>query len=89
MVFLVTALGGCDGAKKLRNKECGEFADWSNKLGQPVVDAVSESEKKAATTYEQQAAVSRKLADGARKAAQAPIPFTDPFVKGSRRAKAR
>lgn len=81
-VLAVTVLGACDGAKKLRNKECEDFSDWSNKLGQPLADAVPEAEKRGATTNEQQAAVCRKLAEGARKAASIPIPFTDPFVKG-------
>lgn len=79
VVFVATL--ACNPARDRRNKECGEWADWSNHVGDPVAAAVPESEKLAAKTGEAQAAVCRKLATAARKAAQTAIPFQDPWVK--------
>ena len=81
-VVAIALLISCNRQKEVRNKECTEFADWSNKLGKPIGEAVPDSEKAAATTNEKQSAMYRKLAEGARKSAKTPIPFQDPYVKG-------
>jgi hypothetical protein len=71
---------GCNPGKEARNKECHEFADWSNKTGIPLATAVPENEKTPATN-DGKAAMYKKLAEGARKAAAASIPFKDPHVR--------
>jgi hypothetical protein len=81
LAFAAIGLLACNREKQQRNKECGDWADWSNHAGDPIVQAVPDSEKAAATTNDAQAAVCRKLADGARKSAKASIPFSDPYVK--------
>jgi hypothetical protein len=81
VVTTALALLACNPGKQQRNKECSDWADWSNHTGDPIAQAVPDSEKSAATTNEAQAAVYRKLADGARKSAKSSIPFTDPYVK--------
>lgn len=83
IALLAGALLACNREKELRNKECGDFAEWSNHVGDPLGNAVPEAEKSAAAahSHEQQAAVYRRLAEGARTSAQASIPFTDPYVK--------
>lgn len=81
LVLVALVLVACNPGKERRNKECGDWADWSNHVGDPVANAVTPAEKTAATTGEAQAAVCRKLAEGARKAAKTVIPFTDPYVR--------
>lgn len=89
LVFVALELVACNREKELRNRECADFANWSNNAGQPLSASVSEAEKRAADTGAKQAAVCRKLAEGARKSSQATVPFTDPYVKdlGARRLK--
>ena len=81
LAFAVLLLLACNREKDLRNKECADWADWSNHAGDPLANAVPEAEKSAAVSNEARAAMYRKLAEGARKAAKGPVPFTDPFVR--------
>jgi hypothetical protein len=78
-VALVTA---CNPDKEVRNRECGEYAEWSNHSGDPITAAVPDAEKQAADTNEKRAAFYRKLAEGARQAAKGPIPFQNEYVRG-------
>jgi hypothetical protein len=77
----VVAIGACNPQKEARNKECGEFAAWSNTTGAPLAKAVPDVEKSAADTNEKRAAMYRKLAEGARQSAKTTVPFKDPHVK--------
>ncbi len=79
LVSLVT-LAACSAENSRRNEECVAFADWSNKLAQPV-GAAGLGAGKAAETGHDRASSLRKLALGARTTAQTPFPFKDPFVK--------
>jgi hypothetical protein len=81
VIFATVALLACNREKEVRNRQCGEFSAWSNHVGDPLAQAVPDSEKAAADTNDKQSAVYRKLAAGARKSAQTVIPFTDPYVK--------
>jgi hypothetical protein len=82
LVLCILSVVACNSEKKLRNDECGQFADWSNKSGDALGTAVPDSEKAAADTNEKRAAVHRKLAEGARKSAKTSIPFKDAHVRG-------
>jgi len=82
LAVLVLGASGCNRAKELRNKECEDFAEWSNRTGDPMGQSVSEAEKQAADTNEKRASMFRKYAEGARKASKGSIPFKDPYVHG-------
>jgi hypothetical protein len=78
-VALVVA--ACNPEKELRNKECQAYSDWSNHAGDALVASVPDSDKSAATTNAQEAAIYRRLAAGARQCAAAANPFKDPYVR--------
>jgi len=80
---LVVALlaAACNPEKKLRNEECQAYSDWSNHAGDALAAAVPDSDKTAATTNAQEAAIYRRLAAGARQCAAAANPFKDPYVR--------
>lgn len=81
VVCLLLAVGGCDREKELRSDECRAYGDWVSHAGDAMARAVPPSDKSAATTNAQEAAVYRRLAEGARESARTSIPFKDPLVK--------
>jgi len=78
--------GGCKG--ETRDRECGEWADWSNAQDAMVVSDVSMAERDGANTNAKQAANYRKFAAGARQAAGSKIPFQDPKLRDGRNPRA-
>jgi hypothetical protein len=82
IALALLAVTACDREKEVRNKECHDYAEWSNHVGDPLAHAVPDSEKSVARTNAQEAAVYRRLAEGARQSARSPVPFTDPYVRG-------
>jgi hypothetical protein len=71
----------CDPEKALRNEECKAYSEWSNHAGDMLAAAVPDSDKSAAATNAQEAAIYRRLAAGARICAGAANPFKDPYVR--------
>jgi hypothetical protein len=81
LALVLLALAACNPEKELRNKECHDYADWSNHAGDALAGAVPNSEKTIATTNAQEAAIYRRLAEGARQSARGANPFKDPYVR--------
>jgi hypothetical protein len=80
-LLALTTCSACDREKEVRNRECRDFDDWSSHAGDAFAQAVPDSEKTVARTNAQEAAIYRRLAEGARQSARTPIPFTDPYVR--------
>lgn len=79
VVILAVMAGGCDRHAE-RNKECGEWAEWSNTQAMEFGSAVTEEDKRKANK-DQLATNCKAFAKRARALAEKPVPFKDPYVK--------
>jgi predicted small secreted protein len=81
-LILSLTLTACNSAEKKHKAECEALAKWANQVGEHMRIAPAPSADKSMDSSQHKAKSRRRHAEGARKASQSAIPFTDEYRKG-------